>query len=148
MAFHENIKYITSKSYFDKMQKHKACFGFIIDYMPGKSRIEHSMLLNAKDIALKNRELKNRRKDSNLEIFNLPGDEKISCDCWASEKLLVHINASGNVEPCTFFNHSVDNIKQKPLVEILQSDFFKELKSHTKCNNNSKRLCDIKLQAS
>lgn len=147
MAFHENIKYITSKSYFDKMQKYGASFGFIIDYMPGGSNIEYSMLLNDKDTALKNSELKNRKKDSNLEIFNLPGDEKFTCDCWAAEKLLLHINANGNVEPCTFFNSSVHNIKQKPLVEILRSDFFKDLKSQINSNTNSKRLCDIKLKA-
>jgi MoaA/NifB/PqqE/SkfB family radical SAM enzyme len=146
MAFRDNINYITSKSYFDKMQKFGASFGFIIDYMPGGQPIEYSILLNDKDLALKKEELENRRKDSNLLICNLPDDEKNICDCWASERLLLHINAKGDVEPCTFYNNSIDNIKQKPLIEILQSKFYEDLKNIANSKSDTKRLCEIKLQ--
>jgi MoaA/NifB/PqqE/SkfB family radical SAM enzyme len=40
----------------------------------------------------------------------------------------LHINCKGDVEPCVFAHFAVDNIKNKSLREVLQSDFFKALR--------------------
>ena len=41
----------------------------------------------------------------------------------------IHITSKGDVEPCIFTHFSVDNIKNKSLIEVLNSDFFKALRA-------------------
>lgn len=49
-----------------------------------------------------------------------------------------HINCRGDVEPCAFLQFSVDNIKGKKLVDVIQSDFFKAFqKAQPYCQNGN-----------
>lgn len=49
-----------------------------------------------------------------------------------------HINSQGDVEPCVFLQFSVDNIKGKKLVDVLQSPFFKAIqKAQPYCHNKN-----------
>lgn len=49
-----------------------------------------------------------------------------------------HINCRGDVEPCTFLQFSVDNIKNKKLVDVIRSDFFKAFqKAQPYCSNGN-----------
>lgn len=49
-----------------------------------------------------------------------------------------HINCKGEVEPCVFLQFSVDNIKGKTLLEVLQSPFFKAFrKAQPYCQNKN-----------
>jgi MoaA/NifB/PqqE/SkfB family radical SAM enzyme len=130
LATPANVDYITSATYFRKMEAYGMKFGFIIDYVPEGNKIEELMVLNESELIKKKENLQKRKIDSNLTFFNLPTDEKLFGECGAAGKLLFHINAQGNVEPCVFCNESTDNIKLKPLNEILGSDFFKEVRKN------------------
>lgn len=48
--------------------------------------------------------------------------------CMAGGQRYLHIISSGEVEPCVFVHFAVDNIKEKSLLEVLQSDFFKAIR--------------------
>ena len=109
------------------MELYGACLGFIIDYIPDEEE-NFALSLNAANLAKKELELNKRKKDSKIVIFNLPADEKEIGTCGAAGNLLMHINASGGVEPCVFCHISKDNIKEKPLLEILKSEFFEEVR--------------------
>jgi hypothetical protein len=52
-----------------------------------------------------------------------------------------HINAHGAVEPCVFCHFASDNIKRKSLLEVLDSPFFKEIRSRQPYLNNLLRPC-------
>ena len=49
---------------------------------------------------------------------------------------LTHINSNGDVEPCIFTHFAQDNIKEKSLKEVLQSNFFKAIRKRQPYNKN------------
>jgi MoaA/NifB/PqqE/SkfB family radical SAM enzyme len=127
MAMHENVDYVISKLYIDKMANNGAAFGFIIDYVATRQKNQKPMCLNDWDMLRKSDELKKRKHDSDMIIFNLPADEDPFNHCGAGKEI-IHVNASGYVEPCPFSHYAKDNILQTPLLEILKSDFFSSLR--------------------
>mgnify|MGYP000058809837 FL=1 len=55
----------------------------------------------------------------------------------------LHINCHGDVEPCVFSHFAVDNIKNKSLIEVITSPFFKELHKRRPYCENLLRPCMI-----
>ena len=49
--------------------------------------------------------------------------------CIAGAKKYLHINYHGDVEPCVFAHFAVDNIKGKKLKDVVNSPFFRKIKS-------------------
>ncbi|MFC2114078.1 radical SAM/SPASM domain-containing protein [Bacteroidota bacterium] len=143
MAIPGNVDYIISKSYFDKMESYGTTFGFIIDYIPSGNNVNHALVLSDDELARKKEELLKRRRDSNNFVFNLPIDESLFGHCGAAGKLLIHINAAGQVSPCTFNTVSKDNIKNSTLIDILKSGFFKEFRIQMDRNGKINGRCSM-----
>jgi MoaA/NifB/PqqE/SkfB family radical SAM enzyme len=57
--------------------------------------------------------------------------------CIAAGRRYMHINNKGDVEPCAFAHFAVDNIKNKTLKEVLNSEFFRFLRSRQPFNNGN-----------
>lgn len=51
-------------------------------------------------------------------------------------KSYIHINTKGDVEPCIFTHFAADNIKDKSLLEVMDSDYFKALRAAQPYNDN------------
>jgi hypothetical protein len=51
-------------------------------------------------------------------------------------KYYAHINPQGCVEPCIFTHFCQDNIKDKSLKEVMNSEFFRELRKRQPYNEN------------
>ncbi len=49
----------------------------------------------------------------------------------------------GDVEPCVFVHFAADNIKEKSLMEVLNSDFFKGFRKRQPYTKNHLRPCCI-----
>jgi MoaA/NifB/PqqE/SkfB family radical SAM enzyme len=56
--------------------------------------------------------------------------------CIAAGRKYFHVNARGDVEPCVFCHFASDNIKQKSLVEALNSPLFREIRSRQPYSEN------------
>ena len=61
----------------------------------------------------------------------------------AAGRKYVHVNNRGDVEPCVFAHYAVDNLNDKPLVEALKSDFFKDLRRLQPFGRNLLRPCPL-----
>jgi MoaA/NifB/PqqE/SkfB family radical SAM enzyme len=61
--------------------------------------------------------------------------------CIAAGRKYFHINARGDVEPCIFCHFASDNIKEKSLVEALNSPLFREIRFHQPLSQNYFRPC-------
>jgi len=48
--------------------------------------------------------------------------------CMAAGERYLHINANGDAEPCVFAHFAVDSIREKSLVEIFDSPFFRDIR--------------------
>jgi MoaA/NifB/PqqE/SkfB family radical SAM enzyme len=63
--------------------------------------------------------------------------------CIAGGKKYFHVNARGDVEPCVFCHFASDNIKEKSLVEALNSPLFREIRSKQPFSENYFRNCPL-----
>lgn len=63
--------------------------------------------------------------------------------CIAGGRNYIHINANGDVEPCVFTHFAVDKIHDKTLLEVLQSDFFRTIRSKQPYSENLLTPCMI-----
>lgn len=61
--------------------------------------------------------------------------------CIAAGRKYFHVNARGDVEPCVFCHFASDNIKEKSLMEALNSPLFREMRSHQPFSENYFRPC-------
>jgi MoaA/NifB/PqqE/SkfB family radical SAM enzyme len=68
-------------------------------------------------------------------------DGGLTNGCMAGGKMYFHINAQGDVEPCVFCHFASDNVKGKSLLEILDSPFFREIRSRQPYLENLLRPC-------
>ncbi len=68
-------------------------------------------------------------------------DGRLTNGCMAGGKMYFHINAQGDVEPCVFCHFASDNIKGKSLLEVLDSPFFREIRSRQPYLENLLRPC-------
>jgi MoaA/NifB/PqqE/SkfB family radical SAM enzyme len=63
--------------------------------------------------------------------------------CIAGGRKYFHVNARGDVEPCVFCHFASDNIKDKSLVEALNSPLFREIRSKQPFSENLFRNCPL-----
>jgi MoaA/NifB/PqqE/SkfB family radical SAM enzyme len=68
-------------------------------------------------------------------------DGRLTNGCMAGGKMYFHINAQGDVEPCVFCHFASDNIKGKSLLQVLDSPFFREIRSRQPYLENLLRPC-------
>ena len=61
--------------------------------------------------------------------------------CIAAGRKYFHVNARGDVEPCIFCHFASDNIKEKSVMEALNSPLFKEMRSRQPFSENLFRAC-------
>lgn len=68
-------------------------------------------------------------------------DGRLTGGCMAGGRMYFHISAQGDVEPCVFCHFASDNIKGKSLLEVLNSPFFREIRSRQLNLHNLLRPC-------
>jgi hypothetical protein len=71
------------------------------------------------------------------------GDGPLTGGCLSAGRKYLHINNKGDVEPCIFAHFAVDNIRNKPLIDCLDSDFFKDIRKVQPFGKNLLRPCPI-----
>ena len=73
---------------------------------------------------------KDWRKNKPIFLGDFWNDGPYVGGCMAGGSLYLHINVHGDIEPCTFVQMSVDNIKKTTLEKALQSKLFKHFRDH------------------
>jgi len=128
MVTHENLAHVTGRAWFDRMWGAGARFAFLIDYIPFTHNLQGGLVLTDEDMAAKAEIVAQRRAEARPLVMNFPPDEYASGTCHAAGGGMIHVNADGYVEPCPYSHFAADNVKDKPLEEILASEFFSEIR--------------------
>ena len=141
MVTHKNVREVLSRTWMDSLWEYGAKFGFIIDYIPFPKTLDKSLLLDQEDLKFKREEIRELNTHSKLILFNFPEDEYLKPGCKSAGNGFIHINANGNVEPCPFSHYAADNIREKSLLDILDSDFFRKLRETFQTKENPYNSC-------
>ncbi len=128
----DNFDTVTAPSFVGNIASYGCRLFFYIEYVPTKEGTLHLILTQeqrAKLITLM--PLYDRQFKAAFTAF--PGDEERFGGCLAAGRGFVHVNASGDVEPCPFAPYADLNIRHVPLRQALSSDFLATIRQeHTK----------------
>jgi len=83
------------------------------------------------------------RETKPIFTIDFQHDGQFTKGCIAGGRNYFHINANGDMEPCAFIHYSDSNIKDKTILEALQSPLFMAYKEGQPFNNNHLRPCPM-----
>jgi MoaA/NifB/PqqE/SkfB family radical SAM enzyme len=136
MTSRHNFDVIYSDAFIDTMIENGAGYGWIPIAVPQGSACHEPDLIPTEEQKEKVRDLvKDLKQRKPILLLDFLNDSVISEGCSAA-RLVTHINANGDVEPCILMPFSVDNIRRKPFSEIIRSEFFQGIRDirHRHCN--------------
>jgi MoaA/NifB/PqqE/SkfB family radical SAM enzyme len=142
-ATSQNIAEITSDEFADLMVEKGAFYGWYFLYMPVGREPDLSLMPTAEQRVQLHEGVKHMRATRPLLVADFWGDGPLTGGCLSGGRKYIHINNKGDVEPCIFAHFATDNIKDKPLIECLASDFFKDLRSMAPFGKNLLLPCPL-----
>jgi len=122
-----NFNIIMDEFFIKKLIDYGCKFFLFLEYTPIEEGTENWVLSNEQRILMGNLLRKYRAKYPALFI-GVPWDEQDVGGCLSAGRGFVHINASGDLEPCPFAPFSDTNLRDSSLKEALQSDFFRSIR--------------------
>ena len=149
-----NVHDVGSEEYFDKMIEWGAKFCWFFTYMPvGKAAVPE-LMVTAEQRKFMYEQVRKFRKTKPLFTMDFWNDGEYSKydetngpgyrgGCIAGGRRYLHINANGDIEPCAFIHYSDSNIREKTLLEALQSPLFMGYRDAQPFNDNMLRPCPV-----
>lgn len=139
-----NVDVVTSDKFIDMIIEKGARLIWYFMFMPvGDEPVKDMDLMLTPEQRLKlgkrTREIRMTKEIFPIDFFN---DAPYVGGCIAG-KYYCHINSKEDVEPCIFSHFSTTNVKGRPLVEVFQSDYFKELRRRQPYNKNLLMPCPM-----
>lgn len=139
-----NVDVVTSDKFIDMIIEKGARLIWYFMFMPvGDEPVKDMDLMLTPEQRLKlgkrTREIRMTKEIFPIDFFN---DAPYVGGCIAG-KYYCHINSKEDVEPCIFSHFSTTNVKGRPLVEVFQSAYFKELRKRQPYNNNLLMPCPM-----
>jgi len=138
-----NIEELTSDAFFEHLYKKGAMVCWFFLFMPVGKDPDVSLMPTPQQRAYL------RQRDSALRakfpifIADFWNDAPYVGGCIAGGRNYIHITPKGDVEPCVFTHVAVEKIYDKSLVEVLNSDFFKTIRSKQPYSENLLTPCMI-----
>ena len=122
----------TGKSFIEYwMDMHGAGYGWIFNYIPIGRNPDMSLMPTPGQTDERGKFVKGLRSRGYL-VSDFWTDGYLSGEsvCLAGGRAYFHINSKGDVEPCVFAHYTVpgNNVKEKSLVEVLNSDYFRSIR--------------------
>ena len=125
-----NWKTLCSGAFTDEMISRGCTLGFHTEYVPVANGRDISKVLTESERAAFRRSILELRRTRPLLIMHLPDDEySPDSTCQGVAGGTVHINSQGYAEPCPFCHYASDNIRDKTLEDVINSEFLGALRS-------------------
>jgi MoaA/NifB/PqqE/SkfB family radical SAM enzyme len=139
----KNVEQLTSDEFFEHLYHKGVMITWLFLFMPvGKDPDISLMPSPEQRDYLRHRGIALREKYP-IFIADFWNDAPFVGGCIAGGTNYVHINANGDVEPCVFTHMAVDSIMNKSLTEVLNSEFFRMIRSKQPYSDNLLTPCMI-----
>lgn len=141
-----NIEAVTCDEFLNLIASKGAHFGFYFHYMPvGNNAVPELMPTPNQRRTMIDRIRFIRSADCNIPFYpmDFQNDGEFVGGCIAGGRNYFHINSNGDAEPCVFIHFSDSNIRDKSILEILQSPLFMEYHKGQPFNQNHLRPCPM-----
>ena len=139
----KNVDSIGSEEYFDAMIDMGCKFMWLFTYMPVGVGATTDLMATAEQREYMYHFVRDMRNKKALFTMDFWNDGEYADGCIAGGRRYLHINANGDVEPCAFIHFSDSNIREKTLLEALQSPLFMAYHDGQPFNENMLRPCPL-----
>jgi MoaA/NifB/PqqE/SkfB family radical SAM enzyme len=144
MVTSRNVETVVSDEFNDMLIEKGCLFGWHFLYIPSGAGPDVSLMPSAEQRELMRlRGAQRIREEKPILVFDFWNDAPYVGGCIAAGRHFFHINSRGDAEPCIFVHLATDNIKEKSLREILNSPYFKGIRSRQPYGDNLLRPCMI-----
>ncbi len=141
-ATRQNNELISSDE-FVKFWIDQGCFiGWYFNYLPIGKNPDLALMPTPEQRIYRRKRLIEMRHQFQMILADFWNDGPLVGACIAGDRY-VHITANGSVEPCVFVHFARDNIKEKSLAEILDSQFFHSIRQRQPYSVNYYRPCMV-----
>ncbi len=135
-----NIKTVVSDEFIDMLIEKGAKMSWYFIFMPVGKEQDIDLMLKPEQRLYLGKRVRNIRNSKPYFMIDFFNDAPYVGGCIAG-KFYCHINSHEDVEPCIFAHFSSDNLKNKKLLDVFKSDFFKELRKRQPYNKNLLMPC-------
>lgn len=138
-----NFDSISSEEFYDMMIDEGAFFVWFFHYMPVGNNASTDLLPTPEQRTEMIRRIRDYRVRKPLFAIDFQNDGEYIDGCIAAGRRYLHINANGDVDPCVFIHYSDSNIREKSLLDTLQSPLFMAYYEGQPFNENMLRPCPM-----
>ena len=138
-----NFESITSEAFFDQLIGLGCYFIWYFHYMPVGNDASPELLPTPEQRIATYHRIRKYRAEKPLFAMDFQNDAEYVGGCIAGGRRYLHINANGDVDPCVFIHYSDSNIREKTLLECLQSPIFMAYHDGQPFNKNMLRPCPM-----
>ena len=139
----KNCEVIGSEAYYDQMIEWGAKFCWFFTYMPVGVDAVPELMATAEQRSWMYDQVRAFRKTKPIFTIDFWNDGEYVGGCIAGGRRYLHINAAGDIEPCTFIHYSDSNIREKTLLEAFQAPLFMAYHDNQPFNDNLLRPCPL-----
>ncbi len=138
-----NIEELFSDEFIDFLIEKGVVYAWSFHYVPVGRNPSPDLMLTAEQREWLARRVPDLRARKPILLADFWNDGHMTGGCIAGGRYYFHINAAGDVEPCAFAHFAVDNINDKPLVEVLRSPIFQAYQKRQPFNDTHWAPCPI-----
>jgi MoaA/NifB/PqqE/SkfB family radical SAM enzyme len=132
----QNTDVLTSDAFVDFLVEKGCILLWNFHYVPIGRNPDLSLMATPEQRNRMRERLSYFRATKPLLFVDFWNDGCLTQGCIAAGRKYFHVNARGDVEPCVFCHFASDNIKEKSLVEALNSPLFQEIRSQQPYSEN------------
>ncbi len=139
----ESTEEIISDEYMKMLSDKGSLWTWGFHYVPVGENPDPSIMPTAEQREDIKKALYNARNTLPMMTVDFWGDGPEMMGCIAGGRQYIHVNAKGDVEPCTFVHLATHNVKDSTLTEALASPFMSAIRKGAPYDGNMLRPCMI-----
>ncbi|NLB24501.1 MAG: radical SAM protein [Clostridiales bacterium] len=139
----DNALVLGSEAFMDHIINLGAKFCWYFTYIPVGVNAPVNLIADSSQREYMYHQIRAFRSTKPIFTMDFWNDGEYVAGCIAGGRHYLHINANGDYEPCAFIHYSDSNIREKTLLEALQSPLFQQYRAHQPFNRNLLRPCPL-----
>jgi len=127
-----NSDVISTEEFLDYYIERGVKFAWFFQYIPIGRKPDPSLMSTPEQRNRLREAVWRARKTKPLFIGDFWNDGPLARGCMSGGRAYFHINVHGDYEPCVFQQYAVDNVRNKSIREVIESDFFRDIRDAMK----------------
>ncbi|MEI7474206.1 MAG: radical SAM protein [bacterium] len=142
-ATKDNAEEVVSDEFMKMLSDKGSLWTWVFHYVPVGQDPDPTLMPTAQQREHIKQAVYNARNTLPMMTVDFWGDGPEMMGCIAGGRQYIHVNAKGDVEPCTFVHLATHNIKTSTLTEALAAPFMEAVRKGAPYDGNMLRPCMI-----